>query len=82
MTTNNTDNKWIQWIKYGIANEFINYHGYDEFQNIKRIGSGEFDDVFRAYWKSSNTVVTLKALTNGNNIMKEIVNEVFKIITR
>ncbi|PKB92944.1 hypothetical protein RhiirA5_442852, partial [Rhizophagus irregularis] len=37
-----TDNKWIQWIKDGISNEYINHHEYSEFQNIKRIGSGAF----------------------------------------
>ncbi|CAB4488121.1 unnamed protein product [Rhizophagus irregularis] len=71
-----TDNKWIQWIKDGISNEYINHHDYSEFQNIKRIGSGAFGNVYRANWKSSNTVVALKSLTNGNDIMKEIVNEI------
>jgi serine/threonine protein kinase len=75
-----TDNKWIQWIKNGISNEYINYHDYSEFQNIKRIGSGGFGNVYRANWKSSNTIVALKSLTGGNDIMKEIVNEVYKVI--
>ncbi|CAB4388341.1 unnamed protein product [Rhizophagus irregularis] len=82
MTTSNnnknddTDNKWIQWIKNGIADEFISYHDYNEFQNIKRIGSGGFGNVYRANWESSNTVVALKTLINGNNDAKEIVNEI------
>ncbi|RGB40250.1 kinase-like domain-containing protein [Rhizophagus diaphanus] len=80
MTTNNkndnTDNKWIQWIKDGIANEFINYHDINEFQNIDCIGHGGFGKVYRANWKGSNTVVALKSLMNGDSIMKEIVNEI------
>ncbi|UZO15528.1 uncharacterized protein OCT59_006947 [Rhizophagus irregularis] len=39
-----TDNKWIQWIKDGIANEYINYHDYNEFQDMECIGVGGFDD--------------------------------------
>ena len=43
---NNKDNKWIQWIEDGIANEYINYHDYyNEFQNIERIGDGGFGEV-------------------------------------
>ncbi|GET61959.1 kinase-like domain-containing protein [Rhizophagus irregularis DAOM 181602=DAOM 197198] len=38
-----TDNKWIQWIKDGIANEYINYHDYNEFQDMECIGVGGFD---------------------------------------
>ncbi|CAB4388264.1 unnamed protein product [Rhizophagus irregularis] len=79
-STNNknddTENEWIQWIKDGIAKEFINYHDFSEFQNIKQIGSGGFGNVYRANWSSSNTVVALKSLTNGIDIMKNIVNEI------
>jgi serine/threonine protein kinase len=76
----NTDKKWVQWIEDGIANEYINYHDYNEFQNIECIGSGGFGNVYRANWESSNTVVALKSLKNGKGFMKEIVNEVFIII--
>ena len=68
---------WTQWIKDRITNEYINYHDYNEFRNIKRIGSGGFSDVYRANWKSSYTVVALKSLKNDNNSSKEIVNEVY-----
>uniref|UniRef100_U9TS22 Protein kinase domain-containing protein n=1 Tax=Rhizophagus irregularis (strain DAOM 181602 / DAOM 197198 / MUCL 43194) TaxID=747089 RepID=U9TS22_RHIID len=71
-----TDNKWIQWIKDGIDNEYINYHDYNEFQDMECIGVGGFGNVYRANWKSSDTVVALKSLTNGKDGMKEVVNEI------
>ncbi|PKC04129.1 kinase-like protein [Rhizophagus irregularis] len=71
-----TDNKWIQWIKNGIANKSINYYDYSEFQNIKCIGNGGFGNVYQANWNSSNTVIALKSLLNGDNITKEIINEI------
>lgn len=83
MTTssNNTiNNEWIQWIEDGIAGEYINYHDYNEFHDMERIGTGGFGEVYRANLESSNTVVALKSLTSGNNNMKEIVNEVLKLI--
>jgi hypothetical protein len=71
------NNKWIQWIKNGIANEYISYHDYNEFQNIEYISNG---NVYRANWKSSNTVVVLKSSKNIKGFIREIVNEVFIII--
>ncbi|PKY55767.1 hypothetical protein RhiirA4_448493 [Rhizophagus irregularis] len=71
-----TDNKWVQWIKDGIDNEYINYHDYNEFQDMECIGVGGFGNVYRANWKSSDTVVALKSLTNGKDSMKEVVNEI------
>ncbi|CAB4488100.1 unnamed protein product [Rhizophagus irregularis] len=70
------DNKWDRWIENGIASDYINYHDFDEFQNIKRIGTGGFGEVYRANWESSNTVVALKSLKNDDCCMKEIANEI------
>ncbi|CAB4445517.1 unnamed protein product [Rhizophagus irregularis] len=79
MTTNSdnkiNDNKWNRWIEDGIASDYINYHDFDEFQNIKSIGTGGFGEVYRANWESSNTVVALKSLKNDDCCMKEIANE-------
>ncbi|EXX54861.1 Pkh1p [Rhizophagus irregularis DAOM 197198w] len=72
----NKDNKWIRWIKDSIANKYINYHDYDEFQNLEYICDRRFSKVHRANWKSLNNIVTLKSLKNGSNFMKEIVNEI------
>ena len=84
--TNSFNNKnidkseWIQWIEDVISKRYINYHVYDEFQNIQHTGSGAFGNVYRANWKSSNTVVALKSFRSDGCIMKEIVNEVIKKI--
>jgi serine/threonine protein kinase len=73
----NTDkDKSVQWIEEGISKRFINYIEYNEFQNIQRVGSGAFGKVYKANWKSSNTVVALKSFINDGCILKEIVNEV------
>jgi serine/threonine protein kinase len=73
----NTDkNEWVQWMEDGISKHYINYHEYNEFQNIQHIGSGAFGKVYKANWKNSNTVVALKSFRNDSCIMKEIVNEV------
>jgi serine/threonine protein kinase len=76
MTGSSDKNKWIKWINNGIAEGYINYHNYNEFKNIQRIGFGAFGNVYRATWESSNTVVALKSFEIDNCIMIEIVNEV------
>ncbi len=67
-SSNNKIDK-VQWFKDGIANEYINYHDYNEFQNIERIGIGGFGEVYRADWESLNIVVALKSLKDGSNFM-------------
>ncbi|CAB4373851.1 unnamed protein product [Rhizophagus irregularis] len=75
--SSNTDtNKWIKWIENGIVDEYINYHNYNEFKNVQRIGFGAFGNVYRATWESSDTVVALKSFEIDNCIMKEVVNEI------
>ena len=81
--TNDSTNEWTQWIEDGIAKDYVNYHDFNEFQNIECIGIGGFGKVYRATLESSNTVVALKSLRNmkeNSNIMKELVNEVYSII--
>src|ERR1044072_6744212 len=72
----NIKNEWIRWIEDGIAKDYINYYDYDEFQNLKCIGTGGSSIVYQASWECSDTVVALKSLKNGTNFTKEIVNEV------
>ncbi|RGB37185.1 kinase-like domain-containing protein [Rhizophagus diaphanus] len=57
--------EWTQWSEDGIAKGYINYHGYNEFQNINCIGTGGFGKVYQATWESSDTVVALKSLQNN-----------------
>src|SRR5688572_4633445 len=73
---NNKKTEWIRWIEDGIAKDYINYYDYDEFQNIKCIGTGASGKVYRASLEGSDIVVALKSLKNGTNFTKEIVNEV------
>ncbi len=76
-SSKNTDkSKWIQWIENGISNHYINYHEYNEFQNIRQIGFGAFGKVYRASLENSDTVVALKSFENNNVVMKEVINEV------
>ena len=87
MTTNSNNqnintNEWVQWIEDGIAKDYINYYDYSVFQNIKWIGTGGFGKVQRATLENSNIVVALKSLKfikENSCLMKEIVNEVYKL---
>ena len=79
----NSDNKIadpVRWIEDGISNKYINYYDFNEFQNIYQIGFGAFSKVYKANWESSDTVFALKSFENSSFIIKEIVNEVHKIM--
>jgi serine/threonine protein kinase len=79
---NTNIDEWVQWIEDGISRDYINYHDYNEFQNKDCIGTGGFGKVYRATWESSNTIValkSLKAMKENKGLMKEIVNEVYKL---
>ncbi|CAB4376479.1 unnamed protein product [Rhizophagus irregularis] len=69
-------NEWAQLIEDAITKDFISYHDYNEFQNLQLIGSGVFGKVYRATWKSQDTIVALKSFEFNNYVMKEILNEV------
>ncbi|CAB4426590.1 unnamed protein product [Rhizophagus irregularis] len=69
-------NEWAQLIEDAITKDFISYHDYNEFQNLQHIGSGVFGKVYRATWKSQDTIVALKSFEFNNYVMKEILNEV------
>ncbi|CAB4373836.1 unnamed protein product [Rhizophagus irregularis] len=71
-------NKHTQWIENGIAYNYINYHDYNEFENIKFIKRGGFSDVYRATWKNSNTAVALKYIADIG--IKDIVNEISLLV--
>ena len=75
-SSNSDTNEWIKWIDIGITGGYINYHNYNKFKNIQRIGFGAFSNIYRATWENSDTIVALKSFEIDNCIMKEIVNEV------
>src|SRR3954468_6128247 len=78
----NTDaDEPLQWIEDGIIKNYINYHDYNEFQNIQQIGFGAYGKVYRATLENSNTVVALKSFENSKCVVKEVVNEVQKLFT-
>jgi len=70
----------LQWILDGIAKDYINYHDYNEFQNIQQIGFGAFSKVYRATWENSDTVIALKSFESNKCVIKEVVNEVRKVM--
>src|SRR6266496_2544646 len=79
-SSNSKNAEWVQWIEDGIAKDYINHHDYDEFQNIQHIGYGAFGNVYRATWENRDTVVALKSFEINNYVIKEVVNEVYKVI--
>lgn len=71
-----------QWLEGAVTENYINYCDYSEFKSIQFIDNGAFGDVYRAIWKKSeNSVVALKAFENNKTVIKEIVNEVNKVMT-
>jgi serine/threonine protein kinase len=74
-------NEWTQWFEDAITKKYIRQHDYNEFQNIQHIGSGEFSKVYQATWEGQDTVIALKSFEFNKYVMKEIVNEVYKIIS-
>ena len=73
----NTENA-SDWIEEAIAKEYLKYYEYQNFSNIREIGTGGFGKVFRANWKDNlEQYLVLKSFLNLNNItVKEIVREV------
>src|SRR4051812_40923557 len=74
-------NEWINQIEDAITKKHIKYYEYEDFHNIKEIGSGNFGNVYRTNWKNSHGHLALKSFCSLNNVTaKEIVNEVIVII--
>ena len=74
--TENT-NEWIDWIEEAIAKEYLKHYEYENFSNIKEIGTGGFGKVYRAKWKNFENYFALKSFFNFDNAtVKEVVREV------
>ncbi|GES80273.1 kinase-like domain-containing protein [Rhizophagus clarus] len=69
-------NECVQWIEDGISKDYINYHDYDEFQNIQHIGSGTSGRVYWSTWESRDTIVALKSFKFNKDVMRGLVNEI------
>ena len=70
-----SENEWINWLEEAIKKEHIKYYRYNQFKDIKIIGSGGFGKVFQATWKNTGNILALKAFEH-NMAIKEIINEV------
>ncbi|EXX67475.1 uncharacterized protein OCT59_020687 [Rhizophagus irregularis] len=70
------ESEWINWLDEAINKEHIKYYKYDQFNNVKIIGSGGFGKVFRANWKNTGNILALKEF-KYNTAVKEIINEIY-----
>ncbi|GBC01702.1 hypothetical protein RclHR1_00430019 [Rhizophagus clarus] len=70
--------KFIQEMQLRI-NEYnsivVKWIPYNQFDNIKEIGTGGFATVYSAKWRDSNIMIALKYLHNSQNITNEFLNE-------
>ena len=62
----------INWIEEALSKEHIKYYEYENFSNIKVIGSGAFGKVCRAKWKN----LQYFALKSFHKFDKATVNEI------
>ncbi|GBC06365.1 hypothetical protein RclHR1_00680009 [Rhizophagus clarus] len=53
------------WIAEAISNEHINHYEFKDFDNVTRIGSGGFGEVYRANWKNPHNIFALKSLNDS-----------------
>ncbi|CAB4399422.1 unnamed protein product [Rhizophagus irregularis] len=70
------ESEWINWLDEAINKEHIKYYKYDQFNNVKIIGSGGFGKVFRANWRNTGNILALKEF-KYNTAVKEIINEIY-----
>ncbi|RIB09274.1 kinase-like domain-containing protein [Gigaspora rosea] len=74
-TSGNSEiDKFIQYSQ-GTSTYPLEWISYQEFSNIKKIGSGGFASVYSAYWEEIYGVVALKVLKGSQNISDEFMNE-------
>jgi serine/threonine protein kinase len=66
--------KLIDLIEEYVSKKHIKYYEYNNFSNLRVIGTGGFGKVYRADWKNSHNTLVLKPL-NDATIVK-IVYEV------
>ncbi|KAF0512887.1 kinase-like protein [Gigaspora margarita] len=64
-----------KWIESKIIEGKINEHNIDEFEDYKLIDSGASSTVYRARYKSTKNICTLKVIEKNNHTTKELVKE-------
>ncbi|PKB98520.1 hypothetical protein RhiirA5_431249 [Rhizophagus irregularis] len=57
--------KWINLIEEHISKKHIKCYEYNNFSNLKVIGTGGFGKVYRANWKSSHSTLVLKPFNDA-----------------
>lgn len=77
MSYNTETNEWVNWVEEAISKKRIVHYEYEDFRNIKEIGTSDLGKVYRANWKNNFQFFGLKSLSNINdNAIKEIIHEV------
>ncbi len=71
-----SENIYAVWLEKSIANGYINYYEYSDFEIVKQIGKGSFGNVECANWKYTDCMFALKSFTNDETTLKEVINEV------
>ena len=69
----------IEWIKESSKEKHIKCYKYDEFIEMRRIGSGAYGEVFKAKLEHSEKYFALKSFNNKTNI-EAVVREVQYVI--
>lgn len=74
--------KWINLIEEHISKKHIKCYEYNNFSNLKVIGTGGFGKVYRANWKSSHSTLALKPFNDAtaDKIVYEIVMQYILIV--
>ncbi|PKC59018.1 hypothetical protein RhiirA1_470052 [Rhizophagus irregularis] len=67
-----------EWIDLKIKDAEIDYIGYSEFSNVKKIGNGSLGIVESADWKSCAIKVVLKTLINNPSVDEDNLDEFVK----
>jgi serine/threonine protein kinase len=73
-----------EWLDEAISKEHIRYYNYEHFNKIKTVGSGAFNDVYRAKWKRTEKVFALKSFKNKDHksiALKEFIHEVINFLS-
>jgi hypothetical protein len=73
-------NERVDWIEEEITKNYIKYYDFNNFNNIKKIGTGTLGEVQCANWKNSKKCVALKTFFKFDDVtIKEIAQEVVKV---
>lgn len=62
------------WLEKAIAEKYLKYYEYNEFDNIEAISHSCYGSVYRAKWKGINMALKY----SDNSTIEEFVNEVIK----